>query len=150
MSITKFFLWNWKGVSAVLNFKVAIWSCVEVLFFCNEGNILLSCWSDLIWMKIPCNSNWFIEQSPSYILRLVFSVFALKYTKITGNTRKIRLFTCLWIIYKTEIFFSGIIGFFIPKNICIDTKFVTLTALEPKLWHKTWFPNFNGGHFEMA
>ena len=30
-----------------------------------------------------------------------------------------------------------IIGFLIPKNICIDTKCVTLTALELKLWHKT-------------
>ena len=68
----------------ICRFKVAIWS-VEVLFFCNEGNILLSCWSDLIWMKITCNSNWFIEQSPSYILRLVF--FCVR-TKIHKNDRK--------------------------------------------------------------
>ena len=25
---------------------------------------------------------------------------------------------------------------------------MTLTALELKLWHKTWFPDFDGGHFE--
>ena len=52
--------------------------------------------------------------------------------------------------YKTEIFFIAIIEFLDPKNICIGTNFVTLTALELKLWHKTWFQNFNGGHFEMA
>ena len=25
---------------------------------------------------------------------------------------------------------------------------MTLTALELKLWHKRWFPDFDGGHFE--
>ena len=88
---------------------------------------------------ILCRSTVFLQWRKYSTLRLVFSVFALKYTKMTGNTRKIRLFTCLWIIYMTEICFIGTIGLFIPKNICIDTKFVTLTALELKLWHKTWF-----------
>ena len=69
---------------------------------------------------------------------------------MTENTRKVRLFNCLLIIYKREIFFIAIIETLAPKNICIDTNFVTVIALELKLWHKTWFPNFNGGHFEMA
>ena len=38
--------------------------------------------------------------------------------------------------------------FLTPKNIYIDTNCVTLTALELKLWHKRWFPDFDGGHFE--
>ena len=39
-----------KGVSNSLNFTVAIRSCVSetIGFFCNEGNILLSCWSDIM------------------------------------------------------------------------------------------------------
>ena len=61
----------------------------------------------------------------------------------------------VWIaVYKfstrRKTFFIGTIEILAPKNICIDTKCVTLTALELKLWHKTWFPNYNGGHFEMA
>ena len=48
----------------------------------------------------------------------------------------------------TETFFIGIIKFLTPKNICIDINFVTLTALELKLWHKTGFPDFDGGHFK--
>ena len=69
---------------------------------------------------------------------------------MTENARKIRLNSCLLISHKTKTFFIGIIEFLAPENICIDSNFVTLTALELKLWHKTWFPNFNGGHFEMA
>ena len=57
--------------------------------------------------------------------------------KMTENARKIRLNSCLIIFHKTETFFIGIIEFFAPKNICMDTNFVTLTALELKLWHKT-------------
>ena len=56
-------------------------------------------------MKITCNSNWFIEQSSSYILRLVFSVFVLKYTKMTGNTREISLFTCMNYLQDRNIFY---------------------------------------------
>ena len=39
--------------------------------------------------------------------------------------------------WRSETFFIGIIEFLAPKNICIDTNFVTQTALELKLWHKT-------------
>ena len=67
---------------------------------------------------------------------------------MTDNAGKIRLNSCLYIFHKTETFFIGIIEFLTPKNICIDTNFVTLTALELKLWLKTWFPDFDGGHFE--
>ena len=57
--------------------------------------------------------------------------------KMTENARKIRLNSRLLISHKTETFFIGIIEFLAPKNICIDSNFVTLTALELKLWHKT-------------
>ena len=67
---------------------------------------------------------------------------------MTKNARKIRWNSCLLIFHKTETFFIGKIGFLTPKNIYIDTNFVTLTALELKLWHKRWFPDFDGGHFE--
>ena len=68
----------------------------------------------------------------------------------TKNDRKIRSNSCLDIFHKTETFFIGIIKLLAPKNICINTNFVTQTALELKLWHKTWFPNFNGDHFENS
>ena len=67
---------------------------------------------------------------------------------MTKNARKIRWNSCLLIFHKTETFFIGKIGFLTPKNIYIDTNFVTLTALELKLWHKRWFPDYDGGHFE--
>ena len=55
---------------------------------------------------------------------------------MTKNARKIRWNSCLLIFHETETFFIGKIGFLTPKNIYIDTNFVTLTALELKLWHK--------------
>ena len=67
---------------------------------------------------------------------------------MTENARKIRLNSCLLILHKTETFFISIIEFLAPKNIYIDTNCVTLTALELNLWHKRWFPDFDGGHFE--
>ena len=57
--------------------------------------------------------------------------------QMTENARKIRLNSCLLIFHKTETFLNGIIEFLAPKNICIDTNFVTLTALELKLLPKT-------------
>ena len=60
----------------------------------------------------------------------------------------------VWIaVYKfftRQFFFIVIIEFLAPKNICINTNFVTLAALELKLLHKTWFPDFDGGHFENS
>ena len=56
---------------------------------------------------------------------------------MTENAQKIRLNSCFEIFHRTETFFIGIIEFLTPKNICIDTNCVTLTAAELKLWHKT-------------
>ena len=53
--------------------------------------------------------------------------------KCTKNT-----FEKLFIIFpQNRNIFIGIIEFPAPKNICIHTNFVILTALELKLWHKT-------------
>ena len=51
-------------------------------------------------------------------------------------------------ILEDRFFVVGIFALLVPKNICIDTMFVTVPVLELKLWHKTLFPYFNGGHFE--
>ena len=72
---------------------------------------------------------------------------------MTENTRKIRLFNRLLIIFRTEIFFIAIIEFLAPKNLCIDTNCVTLTALELKflaqnvIFKFQWRPFWNGIDF---
>ena len=58
-----------------LELKVAIWSCVKVL----EGNILLSCWSDILWMKITCTSSRFMEQSPLCYFNIFYTKFFFIY-----------------------------------------------------------------------
>ena len=54
-------------------------------------------------------------------------------TKMTKKARKIRLISCLLIFHITEKISIGIFEFLTPKNICLDTNCVTLTALELKL-----------------
>ena len=51
----------------------------ESIFFLNEGNILLSCWSDLIRMKIICTSNRFMEQAPLCYFNIFYTKFFFIY-----------------------------------------------------------------------
>ena len=158
----------------------------ENIIFCNEGNILLSCWSYLIWMEITCTSNRFMEQSPlcyfnifdtkffSFIMLIIsnvyfwfttfysvmliihgikhhyyfylkfscFSLFALKYTKMTENTPKTRLFNCLSIFHKTETFFIGIIEFLAPKKHMYSHQFCDSNYLRTQVMAQNVFSRF--------
>ena len=63
---------------------------------------------------------------------------------MTEHTRKMRLLNCLWIIYKTEIFFIGIIGILIPKkhmyrhqvcdSNCIRTQVMAQNVISKFQW----------------
>ena len=72
-----------------------------------------------------CNAHYSRNNTTSFIFSLVF--FCVR-TKMTKKHKKY-VYLTVYELYTRQKYFS-LRYFRIPKNICIVTKFVTLTALE--------------------